>query len=176
MKRVMSNRHGWIWCSLFVAFWAFTTITPINIVLMATNCFTMIVMAIVAFRYFPDALRAVRGREVSPDLQAVFYIKVGIVLSYGSSFFGRLYNTIWVQSDRNPVDAANDVTAFVQMCIGVGGIYLLCSPGAMGQTSQKRRNLILYILLVTAALTIAISYINPNTTQLMDFLRPWTRH
>jgi hypothetical protein len=173
MRRLLRNRHPWIWAALFAAFWILAKLIPFDPFLLFTNSFTTVVMAVVAYRYFPDFVKAIRRQAPSIDETAVFYIKTGILFSYGASFIGRVYNMIWFQSARNSVDASNDVTAFIQMCVGFGGLYLLMTP-SLSRSVQARRRTVVMILGVSLALALCLWIVNPDTTRLMDALRPWT--
>lgn len=174
MKMALSNRHVWPTVAAFVVFWLAACIVPVDAVISTINCFAMVVMLTVAVVYAPSTIRAIRGERVSDAALAVFYIKFGILMSYGWSFLGRFYNTMWIMSAQDQADVKNDVTAFIQMCVAIGGIYLLCSPGALGRTPRRRFVVVCCIVAVSLALTTLLVRSGLDTTALMDALRPWT--
>jgi hypothetical protein len=169
MRLLLRNSHVWLWLTLAIAFWALAYFTSLDTILLLANCFPMVVMGTVAVVYLPSAIRSIR----SPSFEAgvIFYITVGIVFSYGFSFLGRLLNIIWIKSARNPIDAANDLTAFFQVGIGIGGIYLLCSPGALGRTRKRRWLSVAAIVAGSILLALALSHTRIDTTRFMEWLR-----
>lgn len=174
MKMALSNRHVWPTVAAFVVFWLAACIVPVDAVISTINCFAMVVMLTVAVVYAPSTIRAIRGERVSDAALAVFYIKFGILMSYGWSFLGRLYNTMWIRSAQDQADLNNSVTSFIQMCVALGGIYLICSPGALGRTPRRRFVAVGCIVTASLALALALAYSGLDTTGIMNALRPWT--
>jgi hypothetical protein len=173
MRLLASSRHAWFALGLGAAFWTAASIAPNPVVLLFTNSFVLVVAVFVAVAYFPVFWGALRKSRTSPDSARILYLALGIVYSWAFSALWRVWSILWLKGGQNPADINNDLVAFLQAGIGLGGLYHLASPSAFGGRPRGRVLGFVGVAVATIALALVLTYGGLDTTAFMSALRPW---
>jgi hypothetical protein len=151
MRLLAHSRHAWVALGLGAAFWTAASIAPTQSVLLFTNSFVLVVASFVAVAYFPVFWSALRKSRTSPDSARILYLALG----------------------QNPADINNDLVAFLQAGIGLGGLYHLASPNAFGGRPWGRVLGFVGVAVATIVLALVLTYGELDTTALMTAIRPF---
>jgi len=155
------------------AFWTAAYIVPNPYVLLFTNSFVLVVAVTVSISYFPVFWDSLRNSQTSPESARILYLALGIVYSWAFSATWRVWSILWLKGGQNPLDVNNDLVAFLQAGIGLGGVYHLASPAAFGGRSRGRLLGFVVVAVATTSLALFLIYGNLDTTALMTALRPY---
>jgi len=173
MRLLVRSHHAWIAVGFGAVFWAAAAITPNPVVLLFTNSFVLVVAVFVAVAYFPVFWDSLRKSRTSPDSAKIVYLALGIVYSWSFSAAWRVWSILWLKGGQNPLDVNNDLVAFMQAGIGLGGLYHLSSPSAFGGRPWGKAAGFIGVAFATIFLALALTYGGINTTALMSALRPY---
>jgi hypothetical protein len=173
MRLLAHSRHAWVALGLGAAFWTAASIAPTQSVLLFTNSFVLVVASFVAVAYFPVFWSALRKSRTSPDSARILYLALGIVYSWAFSALWRIWSILWLKGGQNPADINNDLVAFLQAGIGLGGLYHLASPNAFGGRPWGRVLGFVGVAVATIVLALVLTYGELDTAALMTAIRPY---
>jgi hypothetical protein len=170
MKYLLSSKHFYIEAGLFAAFWISTRYLDTKTTLLLTNSLLLSTSVAVAVAYIPVAWRAIRGFG-APEAQ---HIKLGISYHWTFGALWRMWSLLWITSGQQSWMVNNDVVAFFQAGIALGGMYHLTSPGALGTSSPSAKMIWVSLVVgVTMFVTSILAVSNPDTRWIAEAIRPF---
>lgn len=174
MKLVVTSPHFWTGAALCTAFWTSAHYLPTPVTLLISNSFMMAVGTAVAIAYLPAVVRAVRNRKAA----RVQCILLGIFYSWFFNSLWRIHSLLWLRAGSPDWFIQNDLLAFYQSGVALGGAYHLLSPGAIGGDLGERVPMLKWIALgavcgVAVLIITLLAGFDIDTTPIVNSLRPY---
>lgn len=170
MKLLVKSNHFRLAITLFVTFWVTASFIPNDIILLITNSLVLAISAAVFIAYLPQVWRALRD----DSLDRIRHIVLGICYAWGFSWLWRLWSLIWLTGGKPDWAIQNDLIAFFQAGVFLGGVYHLTSPNALYESVPSLRWIITGLVIGGGVLlACGLTFLHPDTAGFLEWIKPY---